>query len=202
MAFPWLRVLDAVIGFTDIARSRRIGQLRPADESRGIEAAKNMPAGLDTRLAGVVVAALKEAFDRDTRRLDLEREQMEAERLRAERAMRLELLRQTGEREISRLRHLAAIAAAAGIGTLFLTPSWGGHFTDAGARFTLVVGWLMVLGSIGAALMGQSQLARELVRIQGSPESAGLPSSGGFGTAASWLLIGGLAIIGVVVIAV
>ena len=38
------------------------------------------PAGLEARLAGVVVAALKEAFDRDTRRLELEREQLDAER--------------------------------------------------------------------------------------------------------------------------
>ena len=42
---------------------------------------------LETRLAGVVVAALKEAFDRDKARMDLERETLEAERARAERAL-------------------------------------------------------------------------------------------------------------------
>ena len=75
--------------------------------------------GLETRLAGVVVAALKEAFDRDTRRLDLEHEQMAAERLRAERALRLELRRQAADREIARVRLLAAAALASWLGTLF-----------------------------------------------------------------------------------
>ena len=36
-------------------------------------------------MAGVLVAALKEAFDRDSARLELERIQIEAERRRAER---------------------------------------------------------------------------------------------------------------------
>ena len=54
---------------------------------------------LEVRLAGVVVAALKEAFDRDHQRLELEREQIEAERMRAERLLRIELARQAGNRE-------------------------------------------------------------------------------------------------------
>ena len=47
-----------------------------------------MPGALEARLAGVVVAALKEAFDRDSRRLELERDQLAAERLRAFAAQR------------------------------------------------------------------------------------------------------------------
>src|SRR6266446_4145083 len=124
MAFPWLRVLDAVIGVTDIARSRRIGKLRDQGDSRQLEkGAVGAVGSLETRLAGVVVAALKEAFDRDTRRLDLEREQMDAERHRAERAMRIELLRQAGDREIGRLRLISGIAVASWIGTLFVIVS-------------------------------------------------------------------------------
>src|SRR5499426_2648020 len=108
MAVPWLRILDVVIGVTDLARSRRMG--RPQSDDRALLPGGGGPlalGNLEARLAGVVVAALKEAFDRDTRRLELERAQIDAERERAERALRLELRRQTGDREIGRLRFLA-----------------------------------------------------------------------------------------------
>ena len=112
MPMPWLQILDAVIGLTDLARSRKIRKLSQESAERGpapleISGRAGAMGGLETRLAGVVVAALKEAFDRDTRRLDLEREQMAAERLRAERALRLELRRQAADREIARVRLLA-----------------------------------------------------------------------------------------------
>ena len=75
------------------------------------------PAGplgaLETRLAGVVVAALKEAFDRDSARLELERSQIEAERQRAERALRAELRRQAAERALGQLRLIAVMAIGA-----------------------------------------------------------------------------------------
>ena len=80
----------------NFARSRKIRQT--SQERRPVAAARGRrprrPGGLEARLAGVVVAALKEAFDRDTQRLELEREQLDAERQRAERALRLELRRQ------------------------------------------------------------------------------------------------------------
>src|SRR5207237_2441480 len=134
------RVLDALIGVSDIGRSRRIGRLRDDSESRQLEAkaAPGALGGLETRLAGVVVAALKEAFDRDTRRLDLEREQLEAERRRAERALKLELLRQTGDREIGRLRLVAGVAVATWIGSLFFVGRLAA--VAVGARFTFGVG--------------------------------------------------------------
>src|SRR5256885_10743749 len=110
MPIPWFRVLDVVIGVTDIARSTRSRPAQPPPP--GEQLAPGTPAlgHLEARLAGVVVAALKEAFDRDTRRLELEREQLEAERARVDRALRLELLRQAGGRGIGRLRVLARVA--------------------------------------------------------------------------------------------
>jgi hypothetical protein len=90
MPFPWLQVLDAVIGVTDLARSRKIRKMsrESADQPQQLEAGGRPGlGGLEARLAGVVVAALKEAFERDTHRLELERDQLEAERLRAERAL-------------------------------------------------------------------------------------------------------------------
>src|SRR5262245_7786560 len=119
MPVPWLRILDAVIGVTDLARSRKIRSLAAASESQSV-AETRVPGGLEARLAGVVVAALKEAFDRDTRRLDLEREQLEAERRRAERAMQLEMLRQAADREIARLRWLAGVDFIGWLGSLTL----------------------------------------------------------------------------------
>ncbi|MGE3513167.1 MAG: hypothetical protein AB7N65_30270, partial [Vicinamibacterales bacterium] len=102
MPIPWLRVLDAVLSLGEVAR--RVN--RPASTALANPAeagtTANAPAAIEARLAGVVVAALKEAFDRDHQRLQLEREHRDAERTRAERILRLELLRQTGDREVAR----------------------------------------------------------------------------------------------------
>src|ERR1700704_2063060 len=116
MAVPWLQLIDAALGAATCAGGRRA----PAavEEPGQLEAGGRALGGLEHRLAGVVVVALKEAFDRDTRRLELEREQLAAERDRTERALRLELERQAGDREIGRLRLLAAIAFASWISTL------------------------------------------------------------------------------------
>src|SRR5690242_16820167 len=109
MAVPWLRLLDMAIGVTDLARSRKIRSAAAESESREIADATGgrVPAAFEARLASVLVGALKEVFDRDTRRLDLEREHLDAERRRAERALQLELLRQAADREIARLRLIA-----------------------------------------------------------------------------------------------
>ena len=69
----WMRVLDTVGGLVQMS-----GAVPPAGHRAGAAgAAGGGPLGqLETRLAGVVVAALKEAFDRDRARMDLERTQM------------------------------------------------------------------------------------------------------------------------------
>src|SRR6185436_6554176 len=109
MPVPWLRIIDTIFGVTDFAR----GRLPPAQSDGPDQLVPGSGAlgHLEARLAGVVVAALREAFDRDSRRLELEREQIEGERQRAERALKLELLRQAGDREVGRLRLLAGVAA-------------------------------------------------------------------------------------------
>ena len=79
----WMRVLDTVGGLIQMSTRFR----RPPEENLQPPAGTGGPLGqLEARLAGVVVAALKEAFDRDRARMDLERTQMEAERERAEAA--------------------------------------------------------------------------------------------------------------------
>src|SRR5260221_6237646 len=98
MPVPWLQVIDAALGIANFARGRKSP---PAAEGlpQHVDSTGQPTGGLEARLAGVVVAALREAFDRDSRRLDLEREQHEAERQRAERALRLEVQPPGGERE-------------------------------------------------------------------------------------------------------
>lgn len=188
MALPWLRILDAVIGVSSIAR-------RPSPPPEEQMAPGSRALGhLETRLAGVVVAALKEAFDRDSRRLELEREQIEAERRRAERALRLELLRQAGDREIGRLRLLAGVAVVSWLGTMF----FASRLLSAGvaARVLLGSGWALLLAGLAAAMVAQGNVAAALVRIEPMSDRQGLETSFA-AEVAPWLIVVGLALVGV-----
>ena len=67
-----MRVFETVTSLVQMS-----GRFRQPDA--GMPPPGGGPLGqLETRLAGVVVAALKEAFDRDRARMDLERTQMDA----------------------------------------------------------------------------------------------------------------------------
>ena len=189
MAVPWLRVLNAVLGINEIARIVK-GRTAAADESDQL-AVGERGGPLEARLAGVVVAALKEAFDRDHQRLELEREQIEAERVRAERILRIELARQAGDQEIGRLRLLAGVAMASWLGTLFYSVRLAGG--EAGGRVALGVGWLLLLASLAASFVAQTTLTRGLNRT----DAREFASSGPAGVLAPWLLVSGLAVIGI-----
>src|SRR5512146_881889 len=96
----WLRALDTIAGLVDIwRRPRGPSSAQSAADSRGDAmtagggGAIGAPGTLEARLAGVLVAALKEAFDRDRARLDMEKAQADAVRRQAEDAMRVELRR-------------------------------------------------------------------------------------------------------------
>jgi hypothetical protein len=158
-----------------------------------------MLGGLESRLAGVVVAALKEAFDRDTRRLELEREQLEAERQRAERALRLELLRQAADREIGRLRLLCGVAAVGWLGTLVLAFAMrGGTVT---ARVLVGVGFVSLLAAFVTAFTGQGAIEEQLRRAAEhptAPDAALNPT--GAGLTAPWLIVVGLALVALAII--
>ena len=182
MPLPWLRILDALIGVTDLARSRRIRSLA-ASEEPAAETGSRLPTGIETRLAGVVVAALKEAFERDTRRLELEREQIEAERRRAERALQLELLRQAADREIGRLRAIGAVAVVTWLGSLVVAF----RATDIGARVAIGVGWIFLLGAIATSFSGQARVSDAAARER--------TLDGDVGGATLWLMVVGLALV-------
>jgi hypothetical protein len=192
MNVPWMRIVNAVIGVNDVARVLRGRAAATADQDQLAPSARMGP--IEARLAGVVVAALKEAFERDHQRLELEREQIEAERQRAERALRLELGRQAADREIGRLRLLAALAVAGWLGTLFFASSL--IQASLGARVALGVGWALLLGALGASFAAQSAVARSLDRLEPGSSAIATVSGGLAASSAPWLIVAGLGIIG------
>jgi len=195
MAVPWLQLLDAAIGFANLARSRKAPP--PGEMTRAVD--QRALGGLESRLAGVVVAALKEAFDRDTRRLELEREQLEAERRRAERALKLELLRQAADREIGRLRLVGGVAAVSWIGTLAIAFATRG--STAVARVLVGGGFAFLLAAFAAAFAAQAALEDQMRRAGEYPSPTGdvlTPTAAG--RAAPWLVVVGLALVAVAVL--
>src|SRR3954453_10252973 len=132
----WAGVIDTVGGLVQIARRFRQGT------SEGL--AGTPPLGglgqVEARLAGVVVAALKEAFDRDSARLEMERAQIDAERRRAEEALRAELRRQEAERMLGQLR-LVAVMALATWGLSAALGIWLPGMRDSIPRLLLGSGW-------------------------------------------------------------
>src|SRR5438128_10007783 len=101
-----------MIAFRDAARRFREPAAAPPPETSLTQtaAARGVAGQIETRRTNVVVAALKEAFDRDHARLELERAELDEQRRRAEETLRLELRRQTIDRELSRLRLLTGTA--------------------------------------------------------------------------------------------
>lgn len=197
MPVPWLRVLDMVLGVTNLAQTRTASRPSASPDDEQLVGGSRALGQLEARLAGVVVAALKEAFDRDSKRLELEREQMEAERQRAERALRLELSRQAGDREIGRLRLVAGAAIVSWLGSLVLAGRLiGGPLA---ARITLAGGWAVLLGALAAAFVAQSTIGDALARID-SGERRDPVSSGTAGVIAPWLVVIGLALVGLAVL--
>jgi hypothetical protein len=193
MPVPWLQLVDAALGIANFARGRKAPE-PPTETGQQLDAASRAPAGLEARLAGVVVAALKEAFDRDSRRLELEREQLAAERQRAERLLRLELHRQAGDREIGRLRLMAGVAGTAWVGSLLLLSRVAGG--GIGARVTLGFGWLLLLAAIAASFSAQSRVAAITDALASGDDDRRAMGSGGASAVALWLMMGGLMLVG------
>jgi hypothetical protein len=181
-----VRAYDAIIAFRDATRRFRD---KPAEETS--LAAAQTPTGLagqiETRLTNVVVAALKEAFDRDHARLELERAQVEEQRRRAEEALRLELRRQVLDRELGRLRMLAGTALVGWLSSVLVLGTRAAAMPPA-SRIVLATGWLLLLGSLAAAFVAQGRI--NAMVVGDDPTS----SSGAVGGASLWMLILGLAL--------
>jgi hypothetical protein len=182
MALPWLRILDAVIGVTDLARSRRIRQLATGDEPAAGDQSR-LPAPFQARLAGFAAGALREVFDRDSRRLAMEAEQFELERQRAERLLQLELLRQSADREIGRLRALAAVDVVTWLASLIVAMRGG----DIASRVAMGVGWVCLFAAIAASFTAQAAVSEAVARERHSTSDAGV--------LALWMTIAGLVLV-------
>jgi hypothetical protein len=194
----WMGVLDTLGGLVQVARrftqgassgavggpSWSGGPLSQPDAVRGI-------GQLETRLAGVVVAALKEAFDRDSARMEMERAQLDAERRRAEEALRAELRRQAADRLLGQLRLVAVMA----VSTWALSAALGVWLPGMRAvvpRALLGVGWACALGALAAAFAGWQYLS-----VQSLDTSAGAAVLEHRSTIyAPWLLIAAVALTG------
>jgi hypothetical protein len=176
------KAVDALIAARDVARRFRGGDTAPPSPAEPPAAPAGLVGQIETRLTGVVVAALKEAFDRDHARLELERTHLEEERRRAEAALQHELRRQAADRELARLRMLAATAMVGWLASVAIVAITLAGLSTAG-RVVLGLGWLLLLAALGAAFTAQSRVAASR-----SPESAGIA-----GVASLWLLLAGLA---------
>jgi hypothetical protein len=181
----WMRVIDTVGGLAQMT-----GKLRPraAADSGLTPAGEASSGGLEARLAGVVVAALKEAFDRDRARMELERAQIDAERKRADEALSAELRRQSAERALWQLR-LIGIMAIAGWMLSAALSVWLPGMRETLPRALLGAGWLLAFGALGCAFAGAQGIF-----AAGSDGSASITPAprAGAANAAPWVLLAAL----------
>lgn len=147
-----LKAFDAAVLLRDATR-RLKAPTPPVDPGVDLAespAARGIAGHIEARLTNVLVAALKEAFDRDHARLELERAQLDEQRRRAEEAMRLEQRRLAADREVGRLRLLAGTAMVGWIASILLL-GWRLPLASLPSRALLVAGWVLLLVAMGAA---------------------------------------------------
>ena len=190
------KVAQAIFGIADVSR-RVLNPPAAARQEPGsdLEAAGGGLLGhVEARLTGVVISALKEAFDRDAARLDAERAALDDQRRRAEEALRLELVRQAADRALTRLRAVGLLAMTIWIVSVLVAMRLPEGFAGPG-RAVLACGWVALLGGMGAAFAAHGQVSRWVGGAQGSRATAAdLPESGP-SLAAPWLVLTGLALV-------
>ena len=180
------KAFDAVMAFREAAKRFSAPPPPPEHTQQTEPAAAQWPAGqLETRLTNVVIAALKEAFDRDHARLELERAQLDDERRRAEASLRMELRRQAADRELARLRLLAGASLVGWVASVVMVAAGlAGGSTP--SRVALVAGWMLLVGALGAAFTAQGRAGALLLDDDRTLDTTAA-------VAALWLLIAGLA---------
>jgi hypothetical protein len=209
-----MRVLETIGGVAELAgrvAGGRADSPRPqAGSGTAVADSAHGPLGqVEARLTGVLIAALKEAFDRDSARLELERAQQqgedrrrEAEQRRLDEALRAELRRQrdaarrqTADRALAQLRTVALLAVGAWALSAVLAVLVPGIRADL-PRILLGLGWLLAIAAVGVAFAGVRHISAW------SPESApdaavdGPPSTA-LAAAAPGLLVAALTAIAV-----
>lgn len=189
------KVAQAVFGIADLSR-RALGDPGAREPAGGV-----VPLGgglmgeVEARLTGVVVSALKEAFDRDAARLEAERAALEDQRRRAEEALRLELIRQAGDRVITRLRAIGTLALVTWIMSVIFAMRFPEGLAGAG-RFVLGLGWVALLGSMACSFAAHARVTRWLAGAAGTRDTAADVPEGGAAAFAPWLTLAGIALVG------
>jgi hypothetical protein len=182
----WMKIADAVGSVAQLIGRGMGGSTEVSGPASGAGA-------LETRLAGVVVAALREAFDRDRDRLDLERAQIESERRRAEQALGAELRRQAADRALGQLRLIAVMA----IGVWMLSAPlaiWLDGMRAPLPRVLLGCGWAFAFAALGCAFAGWQRTAFWTVSTGDSLVT--VPPRSAAASTAPWLLLLALALVG------
>jgi hypothetical protein len=186
------KIVQAIIGAAE-ASSRVLAPspraTAPAEPSPG------MMGHLEARLTGVVVSALKEAFDRDAARLEVERAALEAERRRAEDALRLELARQAADRALARLRATGGLALAIWIVSVVFAMRFPDGFAGAG-RIVLGAGWACLAAAIAACFAAHASTVRWTARALTTRAAPDDEPEGGTAAASAWLVLAGLVFVG------
>lgn len=185
----WAAVIDTVGGLVQVAR--RIGQ-GAVEGLAGNQPGPGGPGQVEARLAGVVVAALKEAFDRDSVRLDMERSQIDAERRRAEELLRAELRRQAADRMLGQLRLIAVMAVSTWALSAVLGV-WMPGMREGLPRVLLGAGWVFAFGALGSAFAGWHYVS---VRSADTSSAGAAVPDHAATKYAPWLLITALALTG------
>jgi hypothetical protein len=189
------KVAQAIFGIADV--SRRVLHPEAAHHQTGSEleaAGGGLLGHVEARLTGVVISALKEAFDRDAARLDAERAALEDQRRRAEEALRLELVRQAADRALARLRSVGGLALIVWIVSVLLAMRLPEGFAGAG-RIVLASGWAALLGGMATAFTAYGQVSRWVGAAQASRATAADFAESGPSLAAPWLVLAGLALV-------
>lgn len=190
---PWLRALDAVGTVAEAARLFR-GSRAGSDAPVAPDASD-----LERGLANVVVAALKEAFDRDRARFELDREEREVVRARAEQVLRDERVRQAGIQAIGQVRLLAVITVTLWVASVaaagFLAP------VPVSAKWLLGSGWTALGAALAAAFRTHQHLASWVVREADTAASPRQVPNTTAQTALPWLVLAGFVLIAASVLA-
>jgi hypothetical protein len=186
------QIVQAIIGAADASSRVLAPAPRAVDPS---EPPAGLIGHLEARLTGVVVSALKEAFDRDAARLEVERAALEEQRRRAAEALRLELVRQAADRAVTRLRATGGLALAIWIVSVFFVMRFPDGFAGAG-RVVLGAGWACLAAAIAACFAAHAATVRWSSRALTSSATADEAPEGGVAAAPAWLVLAGLVLVG------
>ena len=188
------------LGVANVARGRRSVAHGDGPVESGSRRADRTAGGLETRMAGVVVAALKTFGIATPAGSSSSAGQLDAERQRAERALRLELLRQAADREIGRLRIVTGVAVAGLIGTLLLAMVPGGIGRGGSARGRGGRRLALARRGAGAGVRRAGAGRRALETLAAAHDERSAPPVSAGGAVAPWMIVGGLALVGMAVL--